>query len=226
MKKILNSTSNLIVILLCCIVITTYFCVMSFINIDSASNNDSVNISTETLSSQNTTLSEDDIKLNEEYLSLIDELEKAEQEANNYISNTKQIENFIVNQYGKAMETDYDTYETYSDKQNAMRNIMAPLFSPEAFRQTLYYDLTNSEEEYTKKVMVNGSEEAVTFKNKIVYKRNIFRAFYKNVKSNSAEVLLEIYNNNTEQKEYEKIKVEKSGENNYKITEYKIIHQY
>ena len=67
MKKFLNSTSNLIVILLCCIVITTYFCVMSFINIDSASNNDSVKISTETLTPQNPTLSEEDIKLNEEY---------------------------------------------------------------------------------------------------------------------------------------------------------------
>ena len=229
MKNFLNSTGNLLVLILCFTVVTIYFGIMTIFNITSVSKLDNKDTSVAMYAQNNTesvSLSDEEYKLIEEYEELKGQLEKTQKSAREYLNQNKEIDNFIINQYGEAIQNEYDDFKTYKEKQKAMKSKMAPLFSDEAFRKTMYYDLTTDSEEYTKKITTFGSERIITYKNKIVYKRNIFRAFYKNIKSDSGEVFLEIYNNNVDQNEYEKLKVEKDEEGNFRITDYEIIRQY
>lgn len=229
MKKFFKSNGNKLVIIFCSITVVVYFSFMMVVDQNEKSTGNSVPKTTEetTIAEDTTAVEQTTGEINEDlikkYNTLSKQLKEAQKNSEAYLSKNNEIANFINNQYGKLMQTTYNG--TYRENQKEMKKTMSPLFTDEAFLNTKYYELSTEEETYTQVVSAFGSTEMRTFNRKVIYVRKIVRAFYKNITTESGNVFLEIQNENTNQREYEELFVEKN-QNKWEISEYKITRQF
>ena len=213
MKDFFKKTSSLSLILVCLLAITTYFSIQTIITY-----RDNMSIKEEITTLKNEqqadiTKTKDVDEDSKTISSLKEEIDLKQKESEEYRNSREEIQYFL-DKYDKAMTVNLADYSKFTEKQNHIKSTLSPLFTDDAWEDTPYYDMCIKEE------FMTSSDGIKRIVNLTGERKDITRAYYKNIKKDSADIVLKINNVSDKCTEYQIIKVTKD-DNNWVISNYR-----
>lgn len=206
MSAFFKKTSSLTLILICLLAVTAYFSIQAIITYK---DNMSLEKEITTIKSeqQSGIIETKDVDEDSKTISsLKEEIDLKQKESEEYRNSREEIQYFL-DKYDTAMNVNLVDYSKFADKQRHIKSTLSPLFTDEAWKDTPYYEMCNKEE-----IMItsDGIKKIVNLAGE---RKDITRAYYKNIEKDSADIILKINNVSDKCTEYQIIKVKKHDDN-------------